>query len=116
MSPSPEMLAQAYDLLRLTEPFKRWKLPPSQSITFKLLHNYNGAWGDYSRMSDGSHMIRVNAARTATLAILIPTIAHEMCHLKQVLANKRDKSHHGRNFFKYAASVCRHHHFDPKAF
>jgi hypothetical protein len=111
---TPALVAQTYELLRGTPPFRRWGLPAAQDVAFVVLSNPSGTLGDY--VYDNGHRIRVNGGRCASFDQLIPLVAHEMCHLKQQVSHPRDTAVHGSRFRRYAASVCRYHHFDPKAF
>jgi hypothetical protein len=107
-----DMLAAAYDFLRVTEPFKGWKLPEAEDVGFHVLRT-RGHSADYS-FEAGIHLIRVSAARNGHAASLLATMAHEMIHLRQQILG--DRGHHTALFRRLAARVCRIHGFDPKTF
>lgn len=105
-----EVLRTTYDLLRLTRPFNKWKLPPSCDVIFKVLNTENME-GDFYRDSKGRPVIRVSTAKHHTLHAVIMTVAHEMCHMKD-----HTKAHHGWRFRQLASMVCRDHTFDRGQF
>jgi len=104
------VLASAYDLLRATAPFHRWKMPPASDIKFKVLKTKN-----YDADCNGE-VIRVSTGRHSSLAALLPTMAHEMVHLHQMSRGTfKPKSPHDSEFKRLLALVCKHHGFDAKA-
>lgn len=109
---TPQVLVAAYDFLRVTPPFRGWKLPHSDVVEFHVLRN-PGVMGEYSTEA-GKHRIGISSATVGATDTLIRTMAHEMTHLYQQLQG-RDPAH-GADFRRYAQRVSRHHGFDPKAF
>ncbi len=65
-------------------------------------------------MENGVPVIRVSAARNGFTNMLLATLAHEMCHLRQEMIG--DRGHHTAKFRRMAARVCAVHGFDPKTF
>lgn len=106
------MLESTYDMLRLTRPFKGWRLPPGDEVVFHVsaettpqgLHWYD----------DTGHNIRLSARKHKYLHSAIMTLAHEMCHIRQRIVG--DRSDHGAVFARMADQVCKHHGFDRGQF
>lgn len=111
---TPDMLAAAYDFLRLTAPFKSWrpKLPPSSELKFKVIKDPT-VYADFGLVKDVP-TIRVSVEGVGHTSTLLSTVAHEMIHLYQHLTG--DKEVHGPRFKRKARSVCNAHGFDEKAF
>lgn len=112
-----EVLAAAYDFLSLTEPFRKWNLPDSEDVMFKVTkaksHFAQYVW-------DGSHCIEVSSACVGHTSTLMETMAHELIHLHLRLTGMESRSDnpnvHNAAFRKLAALVCGCHGFDPKGF
>lgn len=113
-----ETLAAAYDFLRVTPPFYRWKLPKSHEVKFKLSRSRT----EYGRYQwDGKqHTITASVHAIGHTLTLIRFMAHEMIHLRLESIGKESKrgglDTHNAFFRRLAARVCRYHGFDPKAF
>lgn len=115
---TPQMLEAAYEFLRTTPPFKRWKLPSGAAIEFKVVadRKFAGLAFTSGRKCEAIH-ISTRFHRTA--ADLLETMAHEMCHFHQALCGEPARNGalgHGKKFAQRAALVCRRHSFDPKRF
>jgi len=106
-----DTLAAAYDLLRVTSPFRGLRLPPSHDIIFQLTKDK--ALAGYCNLTDAT-MISISSHFHSHLQPLLVTMAHEMIHLHEF--RKYGKAGHGEPFQKLAARVCRAHGFDPKVF
>ena len=109
---SPQMCEAAYEFWRSAPPFRRWKLPPSDEIQFHVIHK-RGLFAD-CEMVDGEHIIRISTAKVRDTYALVDTMAHEMVHV--YLDRRGVRAHHGADFKRCAARVCRIHGFDPKTF
>lgn len=109
---TPDILRAAYDFLRATPPFKRWKLPEGETIKFRVSRHRDTYAVCISQADD--HEIVMSSLKTGHTSSLICTMAHEMVHLH--LHRRGESPHHGVAFKKCAALVCRYHGFDPKAF
>lgn len=109
---TPEMVEATYELLKLTKPFRGWKLPAADEVVFSVMWTERFS-ADYA-FENGRHHIRVSGKKHRTLGSLIPTVAHEMCHMRDEL--KCVRSHHGASFKRMADQVCRYHHFDRGQF
>jgi len=110
----PDELAAAYEFLRATRPFNRWKLPEADDITFKVTSDpqtYGRFIGDNGKLT-----IVISAASASHTIKLIETMAHECLHLHQHVAGHQTKAEHNADFRKKAKRVCAIHGFDPKAF
>ncbi len=108
------VVEQMYELLRATPPFKRWKLPHNDDISFAI-NRTHGHRGEFY-VKDGVPVIGVNDTTHDTLDELMRTVAHEMCHLHEHLHGARQDVHHGAWFKRCAKSVCKAHQFDKGAF
>jgi hypothetical protein len=114
---TPAMIQGAYEFLRVSPPFSRWKLPHGDEIEFRVSRRRDimGAHNTYVRLLN--HIIDVSDETVGHTATLIETVAHEMIHLHQ--AEKRShtpNTEHNAEFHRFAKLVCRHHGFDPKGF
>jgi hypothetical protein len=107
---TPEILAGLYDVLRMTRPFRGWKLPPSDEVGFHVSAS-DSPQGEYW-FEKGQHHLKVSAKKHHTLRSTMETLAHEMIHLHEQQIGVRGDVQHGWQFKRFAASVCRHHNFD----
>lgn len=108
---TPDLVEAMYELLRSTRPFRRWKLPHADEVEFHVIASPR-FYADHC--IDRRHILRISATRVSSLATLVPTLAHEMIHMRQAGLKARDV--HGRTFQKMADQVCREHGFDRGAF
>lgn len=109
------MLAQAYELLRATPPFRGWKLPPAEEVEFHVTASV-ADHADYCNLQDGRHRIRVSYKRHKTLRSLIETMAHEMIHMRERQLKLRWDVAHGATFQRLADRICALHGFDRGSF
>ena len=114
LSLTPDMIAAAYELLRTTPPFRRWKLPPAEEVEFRV-GAYETHFADHC-VKKHQHIITVSYKTCKQLATLLPAIAHEMIHVRQAEIGTHFGTQHGYHFQRMADSVCRHHGFDRGAF
>lgn len=112
---TPALLENSYELLRLTPPFKRWKLPHADDLEFRVT-NHADRFGHYDDR-DGKAIpnIAVSSRHVKTLLGLFELLAHEMCHL-YLHRQGRKWEHHGPSFQRLADQVCRHHGFNREQF
>lgn len=111
---TPEMVEAAYELLRLSPPFRRWKLPAGDGIEFHVTR-HGDRYGDCERPKDGKPpIIRISSAKVLTMDRLVRTMAHEMVHL--YLEGKDRRIRHGAIFWRHAKQVCRVLDFDEEEF
>jgi len=104
------LLAATYDVLLLTPPFRRWKMPSSVAIRFRITRSV-GARG----AARGDHTIEISSRNVGRLDNLIMTMAHEMVHVHNHTTG-HTRSAHGAEFRRCADLVCKHHGFDPQMF
>lgn len=107
-----ELLRGTYDFLRLTPPFKKWKLPPGEIVIFKVTRSPT-VTGDHL-LYKGQHTIRVSAKKVGSTQTLIELMAHEMVHVK--CDREGVKTEHGFHFKGAACLVCKYHGFDEASF
>ena len=110
----PQVAVAAYEFLRATPPFHRWKLPPADEIEFRVVRD--GTLYGYHQEDGERHIIAVSERRIAHVATLLATMAHEAIHLYLAIKGSADRGDHGPEFKKLAARVCKLHGYDPKAF
>ena len=108
----PGMLEAAYEFLRATPPFRRWKLPAGEAIEFHVIasQELRGRCTGCGR----HQTIAISARTIGHTHSLMMAMAHEMVHVRDNLSGIR--AHHGSAFRRGAAEVCRYHGFDPKLF
>jgi hypothetical protein len=115
---TPESLAAAYDYLKTTPPFSKWNLPDSEDVLFKV-GKYRTDYASY-RWDGKQHTISMSANAIGHTVTLFRYLAHEMIHLHLeetgMESRTGGKDTHNAAFRKFAASVCRYHGFDVKAF
>lgn len=103
----PEDVAAVYDMLRALRPFRRWKLPPSESVKFFIrpMPKESAEW----RYDGTTHEVHISALNIGHLDNLVQSVAHEMIHISI------GKPGHGTEFKRRAKLVCKWG-FDPKSF
>jgi hypothetical protein len=114
---TPDTIEATYELLRLTPPFRRWKLPHADDVEFHVIENIK-VYGQYcfDTVDPKKRTIRVSCSTVRSLNKLVETLAHEMCHMREHQLKVRADVQHGRVFQKLADQVCQHHGFDRGQF
>lgn len=113
---TPANLIAAYDYLKTTAPFNKWKLPDADDLEFHITSDTD-LYGHFEVSgSKRLPIIGASALRTKTTPHLLETVAHEMTHLKRFIDAGRRGLNHGPKFKALALSVCQAHGFDPKTF
>jgi len=109
LSLTPHALAAAYEYLRTTLPFSRWKLPEADEVEFGVTHHLDRD-ADYG-LHRRQHSIRVSARKVKTTDALVQALAHEMIHAYQdgVVRNGSRRVDHNKEFLRLAKRVCRIH-------
>ncbi len=107
---TPHIIRAAYDMLLVTPPFQKWKLPPGESIVFRATPGRD--WAGQFLHSPLEIGVAVN--QCGQLTTLLPLLAHEIVHLRQHLLGSPVT--HGALFRKLASQICRNHGWDLKAF
>lgn len=114
---NPDILAAAYDFLAATEPFRRWNLPDSDDVKFRVVRS-KWVFGRY--VWDGTHAIEMSSSSIGQTDTLMRFMAHEIIHVHLRLTGMESKSKdpnvHNAAFRKLAARVCATHGWDLKAF
>ncbi len=105
-----ETLKAAYDLLLLTPPFKRWKMPPSSAINFSITRSINSRGS-----ATGMDKIDISSRNIGRLDNLLMTMAHEMVHIYNHVKG-HTRAAHGKEFQRCADMICKHHGFDRQMF
>jgi hypothetical protein len=109
---TPDTLCAAYEYLRATPPFRRWKLPQGDQIEFRVTHEKS-----YVGQAIGGAefpIIWISGHHVGRTQTLLETMAHEMIHV--YLDRKGVRAHHGAAFKSCADRICRYHGFDPRGF
>jgi hypothetical protein len=113
---TPEMLVAAYEFLRVSAPFRAWKLPDADEVEFHVI-GARDRRGHYCTGEGALHCIAISAANVGHSETLIRTVAHEMLHLHQrERRSETPHTEHNAEFRRLARLVCVHHGFDPRAF
>lgn len=108
-----DILEGAYNYLRATPPFNKWKLPESDVIAFHI--SAGKIMGYYTR--DNVHHIALSAKRVGHTNTVMHIMAHEMIHLHQaVVKTETPNTEHNAEFDRLARKVCRLHGWDWKEF
>ena len=107
-----EVLRQAYDLLSVTEPFRRWNMPAHDDIKFVVSRERSDVTGYYINRN-GQHEIGVSERWVRSTITLLATMAHEMIHLHQRRTCMETRLQHNRAWHLLAKRVSQHHGFDP---
>ena len=105
-----ETLRAAYDYLRTTPPFSRWKLPASYEVAFKVGRQNDVRGAHHYKYDDQSHEVIISEVCVGRTDSLLATMAHEMIHVHQQHAK------HGAEFKRFAKAVCKRHGFDLQLF
>lgn len=113
---SPDMVEQAYELLRSTLPFRRWKLPHPDELIFRVTghRDRHAHFQSWKVAGERQREIIVSQHHAKDLHKLVQDVAHEMVHLRQDMLGRRDS--HGPFYQRHAALVCRRHGWDLATF
>lgn len=114
MNLTPQILQSSYKLLIKTHPFNRWKLPEISLIKFRI-NKSTTEFGSYTYYTDNTHLIILSSEKIGRFETLLPTLAHEIVHMRLRTIGKGNALH-GKQFQKLAALVCKHHGWDIKGF
>ena len=105
----PESLEAAYAYLATTLPFRRWKLPSAEEIGFRVTRSRSHFGQCLTERTDKGfgHTVEVSSVKNKTGDDMFQTMAHEMIHV--YLDRRSVRAHHGPEFKRCAAIVCRRH-------
>ena len=113
---TPDMMEAGYEYLRLTPPFRAWRMPDGDEVDFHVLKTdlVHGDCGYHA----GRTFIRVSIAMVGSSDALLGVMAHEMIHQHQWLhpRTKTSRSDHDRFWHRAADRACAFHGFDRKTF
>jgi hypothetical protein len=115
---SATVIAGAYEFLRLTAPFKSWRLPPAEEVDFVVSrHRFNVGYHRGLRRKVRSHEIGISEVCVGHTNTLLRTVAHEMIHqYQQRSRTETPNTEHNAEFTRLGKIVCRHHGWDEKEF
>lgn len=115
---TPAVIAGAYEFLRLTPPFRAWKLPPAGEVEFVVCrHRMQLGYHRGIRRKVRSHEIGISENCVGHTNTLLKTMAHEMIHQHQQRARTETSgAEHNAEFIRLARRVCRFHGWDEKEF
>ena len=112
-----EMLAGAYDYLRITPPFREWNLPDSEDVEFRVTLSHDQ--GEHEMAGRGRrrhHIIRVSSRCIGHTDSLMMVMAHEMQHMHQDRTDQSTQAEHNAAFVMDARVVCAWHGWDLKLY
>jgi hypothetical protein len=111
---TPDNLAAAYEYLRSTLPFARWKLPHADEIGFRVTRHH----GHIATHQGGNTCtIEVSSYCVGQTSTLMWAMGHEMIHLHQYLHGHETRGVvHNADFWRKARSACRRHGWDERMF
>ncbi len=115
---TPEVMEGAYEFLRLTPPFKNWRLPHADEVEF-VVSRHRGYVGYHRgiRRKVRSHEIGISEICVGHTNTLLRTMAHEMIHQhQQRTRTETPNAEHNAEFLRLAKITCRYHGWDEKEF
>lgn len=114
---TPHMLIAAYELLRVTPPFRGWRLPDPDDVEFCIISTKLTRGTFHLTKKTKKKVICISKGCVSRLPTLISTMAHEMVHLHEDTYHRaRDDVAHGARFKRLAAQVCRFHGWEETMF
>ncbi len=91
---SPDLIAGAYEFLRLTPPFRGWRLPHADDVEFVVSrHRTHVAYHRGLRRKVRSHEIGISEVCVGHTDTLLRAMAHEMIHQYQQRARSETPPH-----------------------
>ena len=114
--PTPEMVEAAYEFLRTTPPFRRWRLPPGEELEFYVRHARHYVGLCHEAQGAMPARITVSSRWVGLPATLLLVVAHEMVHLYQARRGTSGPGEHNQEFHRLARRVCTVHGFDYRSF
>jgi hypothetical protein len=114
---TPHMVAGAYFFLCTTPPFRGWRLPDADLITFTV-NKHQLHCGTYQEGPGDRHEITISSECVGHTDSLIRYTAHEMIHLAHTILQTTPKGavQHNADFRRKAIAACRYHGWDPRLF
>lgn len=114
---TPDILETAYELLRATKPFNKWRLPDADDIEFRVTaaRDRSGHFRG-ENIPGAGHEIAVSVNGIHDYGQMLETLAHECIHLRQYLRGSGSRNPHNQEFHRLAARVCDLHGFELTTF
>ena len=111
---TPDMMEAGYEYLRLTPPFRAWRMPDGDEVDFHVLKTprIHGDCGFHN----GRIFIRLSIALVGCTNNLHSVMAHEMIHGEQFRRRSRSRGDHDAFWHRAADRACAFHGFDRKTF
>lgn len=109
---TPDILRAQYELLRVTPPFRGWKMPQGDTVEFHVT-NHQDRFGDCYWKDSKQQVIRISNRKVHTLFTLNRVMAHEMAHVE---GQRRGDIGHGKIWQRLADRICHYHSFDRGEF
>lgn len=102
---TPDLLRSTYDYLRGLPPFRRWRLPEGDKVSFHVTR-----MRDFADVEEcgGKYTVRLSMHKHDHLLTILMTMAHEMGHIHAGMG-------HGKAFQRAMDQVSKYHGFDRKA-
>lgn len=111
---TPELVELSYERLRASPPFKKWNLPHADDVEFHVTRDeqeFGALCYETDKRKGKRPRINVSCVLVRTLDKLDETLAHEMCHMRELNLGVRSNIAHGRAFNRLADKVCAIHGF-----
>lgn len=108
---TPEILERTYELLRITPPFKAWKLPEVDDLEFKVSRSKATFAAYRAAYKNRPAYIEVSQHSCKNTHMLIEAMAHEMVHLSLQSCGSEENEGHTPAFWRRARAVCKQHGF-----
>ena len=117
--PTPEIVEACYAWLRITPPFRAWKLPHPDDVEFFITAHRDRAahYRGLDEAGKGRHThpeIAVSINGVKHYWHMVEALAHELVHFHLDRIGKCDD--HGPNFKRCARKVCRYFGFAERDF
>lgn len=100
------MLRHTYAMLRESAPMRRWGLPKSEGVEFKITRSAL----EYGSYRSNPHEISISRCMVKSVGLLVETMAHEMIHVRQQIAGAKRVADgtlgHGDDFRRMALQTC----------
>jgi hypothetical protein len=112
---TPDIVEATYELLRVTPPFNKWRLPPGDAVEFRVTASCTmmGTCDVHA----AAPCIELSERLHGHLSTVLQTVAHEMLHLWQDGRRARRLTvAHNAEFRRVAQRIARIHGFDPRTF
>ena len=111
---TPDILAAAYEFLRSTPPFRKWKLPEADAVEFHISRQVHIAGAHTAYVRTKEHIVKISERNVGLIPTLLYVMAHEMLHVKQREdGTETPNVEHNAEFKRLGRTICREHGWDP---